>query len=169
MNKVTPSALRAAVYGANDGIITTFAVVAGVSGAGLALNVILIMGVANLMADGLSMAASDYLGETSEQFMIRSRDKRRKFPPAWHTSIVTFVAFVIAGTLPLIPYILGLLFGVEITHYLLFSSLSTGLALFAVGSARSLFTHRTWWVSGLQMFCIGAFAAVIAFTLGALI
>lgn len=55
------------VYGANDGIITTFAVVAGASGAGLPATVIIILGFANLLADGLSMGASNFLGEKSER------------------------------------------------------------------------------------------------------
>ena len=48
------------VYGANDGIITTFAVVFGVIGAALSERVILILGFANLLADGFSMGASNY-------------------------------------------------------------------------------------------------------------
>ncbi|NCN83117.1 MAG: hypothetical protein GW947_04070 [Candidatus Pacebacteria bacterium] len=42
-----PKLLKAAVYGANDGIVTTFAVVAGVAGAHLATNVVIILGIAN--------------------------------------------------------------------------------------------------------------------------
>lgn len=44
------------VYGGLDGIITTFAIVSGVAGANLSSSVILILGVANLLADGFSMA-----------------------------------------------------------------------------------------------------------------
>lgn len=54
------------IYGANDGIITTFAVVAGATGASLSSSVVIILGFANLLADGLSMGASNYLGEKSE-------------------------------------------------------------------------------------------------------
>jgi|SRR5579859_1516668 len=59
--------LKAAVYGANDGIITTFAVVVGVAGAGLPPSIVLILGIANLIADGIAMGIGDYLGERSEQ------------------------------------------------------------------------------------------------------
>ncbi len=55
-----------AVYGASDGIVTTFAIVAGVAGAHLSSSVILILGIANLIADGLSMAAGNYLSRKSE-------------------------------------------------------------------------------------------------------
>ena len=53
--------IRELVYGANDGVITTFAVVAGVSGGGLSMPVVLVIGAANLFADGLSMAVGNYL------------------------------------------------------------------------------------------------------------
>ncbi|MBK8457148.1 MAG: VIT1/CCC1 transporter family protein [Phyllobacteriaceae bacterium] len=56
------SYLRDFVYGGIDGAVTTFAVVSGVVGASLSSNVILILGVANLVADGFSMAASNYSG-----------------------------------------------------------------------------------------------------------
>ena len=62
----TPNYLRDWVYGGIDGSITTFAIVAGVVGAGLSSKGILILGVANLLADGLSMAASNYSGTKTE-------------------------------------------------------------------------------------------------------
>ena len=58
--------LRDWIYGGIDGAVTTFAVVAGVMGAGLSPAVVLVMGFANLAADGFSMAASNYLGTKAE-------------------------------------------------------------------------------------------------------
>ena len=55
------------VYGGLDGIITTFAVVSGVAGANLDSNIVLILGLANLLADGFSMATGAYLSAKSEQ------------------------------------------------------------------------------------------------------
>ncbi len=52
--------IEPAVYGATGGIITTFAVVAGVAGASLSPKIVLILGLANLLADGFSMAVGDY-------------------------------------------------------------------------------------------------------------
>jgi vacuolar iron transporter family protein len=74
------SYLRDFIYGAIDGAVTTFAVVAGVEGAGLSANVVIILGIANLVADGFSMAASNYLGsraETQEREQAR-RDEQRQ-------------------------------------------------------------------------------------------
>lgn len=58
--------IKSLIYGGLDGIITTFAVVAGVAGASLSAGVVLIMGFANLIADGLSMAIGDYLSTKAE-------------------------------------------------------------------------------------------------------
>jgi VIT1/CCC1 family predicted Fe2+/Mn2+ transporter len=62
-----PNYLRDFVYGGIDGSITTFAVVAGTVGANLSTRIILILGAANLIADGFSMAASNFLGTRAER------------------------------------------------------------------------------------------------------
>lgn len=77
--------LKDFVYGAVDGAVTTFAVVAGVAGAGLSAGVIIILGFANLLADGFSMAVSNYLGSRAEsqyrdQARRRELDEIRKWP-----------------------------------------------------------------------------------------
>jgi VIT1/CCC1 family predicted Fe2+/Mn2+ transporter len=68
--------LADAVLGATDGVVTTFAVVAGAAGAALSSGVVLIMGFANLLADGLSMAVSNYLGARSQQDFWREERAR---------------------------------------------------------------------------------------------
>lgn len=68
--------LKSAVFGGLDGIITTFAVVAGASGAALSGGVVLILGFANLIADGLSMAIGDFLSTRSEQQYQRAERRR---------------------------------------------------------------------------------------------
>ena len=55
------------VYGGNDGIVTTFAVVAGTVGADMPRYVIIILGLANLVADGTSMATGAFLSLRSEK------------------------------------------------------------------------------------------------------
>ncbi len=69
------SYLKDFIYGAVDGAITTFAVVSGVAGAGLSMNIVIILGVANLAADGLSMAVSNFLGTRAEE-QLREKAKR---------------------------------------------------------------------------------------------
>jgi len=59
--------LRDWIYGGIDGAVTTFAIVAGVAGADLSAAVVLVLGFANLLADGLAMAASNYIGTKAER------------------------------------------------------------------------------------------------------
>lgn len=73
------SNLRDWVLGGIDGAITTFAIVAGVAGAGLANTIVIILGVANLIADGISMAAGNYSGVKAENDQYRKiRDMERR-------------------------------------------------------------------------------------------
>lgn len=73
------------VYGANDGIVTTFAVISGAAGAALSSGVVVILGLANLIADGISMGLSSYLSLRSRlEFERRERTREEmeieKFP-----------------------------------------------------------------------------------------
>lgn len=68
------SYLRDAVYGAVDGTVTTFAVVAGGAGARLPPGIVLVLGAANLLADGFSMAVGNALASSTE----RERERRAR-------------------------------------------------------------------------------------------
>jgi VIT1/CCC1 family predicted Fe2+/Mn2+ transporter len=72
------SYLRDAIYGAIDGSVTTFAIVCGVQGAGLPAGVVMILGVANLIADGFSMAAANFLGTRADQQLRRSARRQEE-------------------------------------------------------------------------------------------
>lgn len=62
------------ILGAVDGAVTTFAIVAGGAGAGLSNGVVLVLGLANVLADGVSMAAGNYLKARSDlQLLERFR------------------------------------------------------------------------------------------------
>jgi VIT1/CCC1 family predicted Fe2+/Mn2+ transporter len=154
------------VYGANDGIITTFAVVAGVAGANLSTKVIIILGVANLLADGFSMATSNYLARKSEN------DYKKTLTGTSHAleknplknAGATFLSFILAGAIPLLPYVCG----IENNLFVL-AIISTSLALFIVGSLRSLITKVKWYIGGLEMLGVGAVAASVAYFVGGLL
>lgn len=67
------------VYGALDGTITTFAVVAGVAGAALEPGIALVLGLANLFGDGFSMATGNYLASKSEKEYYEEERKREEW------------------------------------------------------------------------------------------
>jgi len=71
--------LKSAVYEGLDGTITTFAVVAGVAGASLSIGIVLILGFANLFADGISIAIGDFLSTKSEREYQTAERKREQW------------------------------------------------------------------------------------------
>lgn len=214
--------LKDAVYAAIDGIVTTFAVVAGSVGASLSPIIVIILGLANLFADGFSMAAGNFLGSRSEAQLYRQERKREEkemdtVPDQERREIreiltrggykgekletmltlimenktfavdlmmgeeigllksedgkefthafVTFISFLVAGAVPLIPYGVTLfVFGTdgEFPYAVLF----TAVALFAIGALRTHFTGKHMFIAGLEMLFVGGIAAMIAYGVG---
>lgn len=148
------------VFGASDGIVTTFAAVSGVAGADLGGKAILVVGMANLLADGFSMGASNYLAIRSAAGA--ERVDRGRAEPLRHAA-ATFAAFLGAGALPLLPFLVDR----AATAAFAVSCAATAAALFAVGSVRSLVVPRRWPGTGLEMLGIGAAASAVAYVAGA--
>ena len=67
------------IYGSIDGAVTTFAVVAGVVGASLSPNIILILGFANMFADGFSMAVANYQASKAQKEFIQMKRKQEEW------------------------------------------------------------------------------------------
>jgi vacuolar iron transporter family protein len=153
------------VYGANDGIITTLAVVAGVTGAGLSARVVVILGVANLIADGFSMGASNYLAIRSKSSAELESGRLISEPYAVRHGLATFVAFILAGCVPLLAYLAPNIADNQFT----ITAILAGLTLFSIGSARSLLTAGRWWANGSEMLLIGGAAGLVSYAVGALV
>jgi VIT1/CCC1 family predicted Fe2+/Mn2+ transporter len=157
------------VYGANDGIVTTFAVVAGATGAFLPQGVIIILGLANLFADGFSMGASNYLALRSQKALRDVRGGNGVSDTDGNTShlvqhgVITFFAFVIAGSIPLLPYLFSM--SNPRTAFLL-SGVLAALTFWFVGAARTLLTGGNPWKAGMEILMIGGLASGVAFVIG---
>ena len=67
------------IYGSIDGSVTTFAIVAGVVGASLEVSIILILGFANLFADGFSMAVGNYQAAKARKEFIEKERKKEEW------------------------------------------------------------------------------------------
>ena len=148
------------VYGSIDGIITTFAVVSAVEGGSLPVTIILIMGFANLFADGFSMAAGKYLSDKAEIDQLEI-DSVGVNPILGGLS--TFGAFIALGSVPLLAYVLQpfLGFGPECAFGLACGL--TLLALFYVGFLKGHFIQKSRFLEGLLTMSIGALAAGISY------
>jgi VIT1/CCC1 family predicted Fe2+/Mn2+ transporter len=213
------------VYGGLDGIVTTFAVVSGVAGAQLGSGIVLILGLANLFADGFSMAVGAYLSSKSEQeyydreytreawevehFPDGERrelveayrakgysdkdstslvDIQTKQPDLWvktmmveelglmkdernplFSALATLGSFLIAGAVPLLVYLIGLLTPIPASVTFPASLVLSALALFGLGAAKVLVTERNFLKSGLEMLIVGGAAAGVAYVVGLLL
>ena len=67
------------IYGSIDGAVTTFAIVAGVVGASLDSGIILILGFANLFADGFSMAAANYQAAKAKNEFVQMKRRQEEW------------------------------------------------------------------------------------------
>ena len=157
--------IRDLVYGANDGIITTFAVVAGVTGGTLAPVTVLVLGVANLLADGLSMGVGNYLGIRSDERVREAQQlpEQEAFPI--RHGLATFLAFVAAGAVPLVPYVFS---GLAADRFVWSTVLSLAV-LFAVGAARARVGTGSWWTNGLEMLGLGVLVGAVAYGSGVVV
>ena len=211
-----PSYLRDWVYGGIDGAVTTFAIVAGVVGADLSARIILIMGLANLFADGFSMAAGNYSatkteiddydrlqaiehdhiaqvphgereevrqllkqkglsGETLDQatasvtadkdlwvetMMREEHGLAKVMRSPMKAALTTFMAFLLCGAVPLVPYALGL------PHDFMISIVATGCVFVVIGALKSQWSLAPAWRSAVETLLIGAAAASVAYIIG---
>jgi len=203
-----------AILGAIDGTVTTFAIVAGARGADLSAGVALVLGLANVLADGFSMAVSNYLrakadlqvvdharrveeshiekipdGEREEIRQIFRRkgfegevldaavdvitqDRRRWVdtmlmeelglrldpPRPLRAAVTTFIAFLVAGLVPLVPLFARQRF--------LVSAVATALTFFAIGAVKGRLLRTGLVRGGIETLIIGGGAAVLAYAVG---
>ncbi len=168
-NHVTPVGLTATarhyirdvVYGANDGLITTFAVVSGVAGGALSYTAVLVVGAANLAADGVAMGVGNLLAIRSDETAREAANLPELEAYPWKHGLATLVAFVVAGSIPLVPYLL------PFEDRISWSTGLTFVALFALGASRASVTTDRWWRSGLETLLLGLVVAFAAYAAGA--
>lgn len=156
--------IRDLVYGANDGIITTFAVVSGATGGSLSAAAVLIIGAANLAADGMSMGVGNLLAIRAHERVRATEGLPEEEAYPWKHGTATLLAFVGAGAIPLLPFLFA-----EAAARPIWSTVLTFLALFFVGAARATLTNERWWRAGLETLALGAVVAAAAYGASALV
>lgn len=157
------------IYGGVDGVVTTFAIIAGVVGAQLSTEVVLILGSANLLADGFSMAVSNYLSAKSEHDLDAQTVQGVFHKAAFADGAVTFFAFVCVGFLPLIPFVGATMLALSRTETVVLSAVGALLAFGFIGFGKAYVMKKSTVWSIVETVAIGGAAAVIAFTVGYLL
>ena len=216
------NAIRAAVLGANDGLVSNLSLVMGVAGAALNAHSILITGLAGLLAGACSMAMGEWLSvntaresnqrqidneaaelekEPNQEKKELARLFRSKGLPfdqaclvagalianksaaldtlareelgidpdelggsAWTAGATSFCLFTAGAIFPVAPF-----FFLAGTSAVIAALALSGVALFSIGAATSVFTDRTILFSGMRQLLIGLAASGVTYGIGHLI
>lgn len=151
--------LRDIVFGANDGVVTTLAILAGSAGAGFPIEVAVVLGLANLVADGFSMAAGNYVSLKSE---LEQRGIRPALEHPVRHALAMLAAFVFVGAAPLVAY-------VAVGPWRLLLAALVGLAALAtLGAWRAPLVRRSRLAAALELAIVGLAAAALAYAVGSL-
>jgi VIT1/CCC1 family predicted Fe2+/Mn2+ transporter len=155
------------VYGGIDGAVTTFAVVAGATGARFSVKIIVVLGFANLIADGFSMGVGSYLSAKSEQELMRKRGESTEDEASpVINGASTYASFVLFGLVPLLVYTYSVAFGVEIANIFAVTIALTTLAFVGIGVLKSRVAQAPIVRSVFETVILGAIAASLAYVLG---
>lgn len=149
--------LPSIVYGGSDGAVTTFSVMAGAAGAGIPARIVIILGLANLFADGFSMASADYLSEDSKNNTTRLENMK--------SALATFASFILIGSVPLIPFLYSLN-NIENKNIFLVSILLTLITFIMIGYLRGRVLKRNKINTIFQSVIICSIAASVAYFVG---
>lgn len=113
-SNATLNRLRAAVLGANDGVVSTASVLMGVAGANANSSVLVTAGLAALVAGALSMAVGEYVSVSSQRDAEKVNSKlaevdieEAEYTNPWQAAIASLLAFTIGGLIPFIAVIIA--------------------------------------------------------------
>ena len=130
------------IYGGVDGLVTTFAIIAGSLGGDLSTRIVIILGLASILADGFSMGLSSYLAEKAR---IKGQD-------AIKVGLITFLSFLSIGIFPLLPFFF------KFENPFMISSYILAILLFLLGYIKEFKI-----IGGVETLIVGGFAAGIAY------
>lgn len=167
MNKKIDDYLGEFVYGGIDGIVTTFAVVAATVGAGLESAVVIILGIANLVADGFSMGVSAYLAEKSEQSIaVKKKQKVEDVKRPQKVGLATFTSFMVVGFVPVMIYVFDFMFELGLSNLFVVASILAGFAFVGIGWVKSYVAQESKLIAIAETLGLGLIASVVAFYIG---
>lgn len=158
--------VREIVMGAQDNLTTVLAVMLGVSiGSGRA-DLVALAGLSAAVAEAVSMGGVLYSSTRAEAALdartgVRRTDVHATLAPV-QSGVVTFVAALLGGLVPLAPFVV---FPLPAAVYV--SVAASVLALFLLGSLIGRISGTTWWRDGIRLLVVAGMAAVASAAVGA--
>jgi VIT1/CCC1 family predicted Fe2+/Mn2+ transporter len=125
----------------------------------------LIVGAANLAADGVSMGVGNLLAIRANERAREAQNLPEEEAYPWKHGLATLIAFVVAGAVPLLPFVLP----IDAADRPAWSTATTFLTLFLLGTARAAITTERWWKTGLETLLLGALVAAAAYGAGVVV
>lgn len=155
------------VYGGIDGAVTTFAVVAGATGARFDTKILLVLGFANLIADGFSMGVGSYLSTKSDQQLMDKRGESTKGEPSpVMNGLMTYASFILVGVVPLLTYTFDILFDLGLSNLFAVACVLTAMAFIGIGVLKSRLAKTSVTRGVSETLILGVIAALFAYFVG---
>jgi VIT1/CCC1 family predicted Fe2+/Mn2+ transporter len=149
------------VYGSTDGLISTLNIIASSTAAGVSPSTTIALAMANVIADGYSMAVSAY-----QSHMAQPEDTHES---SIKSGVVTFFAFFVAGTMLVVPFFLFKSVPLTISFSIALCGFFTLGILRESARTKNQALTGDLIAAGAMSLAIGASAALIAYSIGSLI
>jgi VIT1/CCC1 family predicted Fe2+/Mn2+ transporter len=160
-NKQYSLVIRNFTFGVEDSLVSTVGLLAGIAVAGVAQESIVVTGTVLIFVEAFSMAVGSLLSEQSvEEYEARREVSLRK--PALAAAVM-FVSYVVAGLIPLIPYVISVS-----NSAVLWSVALTLLSLFLLGMFNAHLIKIRAWRDGLITLFMGGLAIAVGIVVGQL-
>ncbi len=157
--------LHEAVFGYQDGLVSTFALIAGMTAAVGSAYLILLAALIEAVAGAISMGLGSYNSSKSEQAFFRSHKQRMVFVAPWRLALMMSAFFVVGAFLAILPF----LFVADVLFAFRLTCVLSVVGLFVAGAVKSHYIHCSRLKGGLEMTVIGVVASVAAYGAGHLI
>jgi vacuolar iron transporter family protein len=131
------------------------------------VKVLLVLGFANLIADGFSMGVGSYLSTKSgQELMVKKGESVIDEPSPVINGVTTYVSFILVGLVPLLAYTVDIVFDLRLENLFLIATVLTALAFVGIGLLKSKVAQSHVPRAIAETLVLGAIAASAAYVLG---
>jgi VIT1/CCC1 family predicted Fe2+/Mn2+ transporter len=153
------SIVRNIVFGVEDSLVSTVGLVSGIAVAGVGRQTIFLTGIVLIFVEAFSMGVGTFVSETDAEEYIEG--KKIALPKAIMSAVVMFISYLVAGIIPLCPYMFY-----ETKQAFSVSILLSLISLFILGATGAATFHKKIISHGLRMLVFGGIAIAVGIIVG---